>query len=124
MHSWWGMDLTGQAPTGTARAVEAQMNRIILTCTACLIMASAFNVRAYAQLSSPCKPTVQPPSPGPLPGTLRVQPPSPGTLPGKPPSTSPLTVLYRFCQETDGNNPRGSLVFHPPTGRLYGLAGE
>jgi uncharacterized repeat protein (TIGR03803 family) len=79
------------------------MNRIILTCAACLIMASAFNVRAYAQ---------------------KVQPPSPGTLPVKPPSTGTLTVLHTFNMNTDGDQLRGSLVSHPLTGRLYGLASE
>jgi hypothetical protein len=97
------------------------MKRIILTCAACLIMASASSVRAAPQctlltigkvfsctingepgqktclnpgLFSPCRPTVQ------------------------------LTFLHKFDPPHDGGSPRGSLVFDPLTERLYGLAGE
>ena len=104
------------------------MTRIMLACAACLMMAGAFNVRAHAQqctvqtvgkvfgcaingkpgqktclepgVFSPCRPTVQPPPPG------------------------TLTILHRFNLNTDGDQVRGSLVFNPRTGRLYGVAGE
>lgn len=104
------------------------MTKITLACVACLIMASAFNMRAYAQqctvqtvgkvfgcaingkpgqktclepgVFSPCRPTVQPPPPG------------------------TLAVLHTFNLNTEGDQVRGSLVFDPRTGRLYGVAGE
>src|SRR5262249_41373050 len=41
-----------------------------------------------------------------------------------PPPTGPLTILHTFNLNTDGDQPRGSLVFDPLTGRLYGVAGE
>ena len=104
------------------------MTRIMLACAACVMMAGAFNVPAHAQQC-----TVQ--TVGKVFGCAINGKPGQKTCPNQayfrlvdPRSSHHLRTLLRFCTgfnlNTDGDQVRGSLVFNPRTGRLYGVAGE